>query len=417
MVLNRGKEIMPPTEVFVARADSAASVVATWHLALFGAILVLIIIALRLFGIRRPKTAKIDLRPDAQSRDVESIGDVPGEDDKPSSRPWRIFADYPIVIAIFAALALVVGLSLKENGWQYIAFNQEFLANFFLEVGTALLIAFFIAISIEKYSRETHNAHVQAQIDKIKRSVFESIYKNRYDKHFVNFIEDNIFKYPLYRRKYRVGIKIEEHPSVAHKKVLSAEDPVILNITLRSTVVNISSKSIDRVMTTFIEKPDLDYPDHQPRLCVFTKGHETHNFANDEEFKKVGQLQDREDMKIYSVNVHFQPEEKIHIELQYTLVKFARDEMSWRCIDPAEDFLLAMNHTKKLCSFATAMHSRGDIKPRRQIGAFDLELEIPEPLFPHNGAVVWWRPKKPSLSPQAGIAPDSQGEFNMPEEL
>jgi hypothetical protein len=129
-------------------------------------------------------------------------------------------------------------------------------------------------------------------------------------------------------------------------------------------------------------------------------GKNEYTFANDDTFKRTFEQSKAsvvvsEGFKRYSTSTFIDAGDSLHVEYQYRLVKFARDEMSWRVADPAEDFILAISHSDKLVSFAAPMHARREVEPRRNIGGIDLELEISEPLFPFNGAVVWWRPAEP----------------------
>lgn len=318
---------------------------------------------------------------------------------------WRLFAEFPFAIMLFGLLALLLGISLKDHGWADFALDKEFFGNVFAELGVALLIAYFISISIESYSRETHNRHVQAQIDIIKRSVFESVYKARYDKNFVNFIEDNIFKYPFFRKKYRLAIKISPHDSVASRPFLSPEDPVVASITMRYVIENITNNSRQHLVHTYIEKRSVRVG-KDPTLSSYRDGNKVQQFANDDEFRAFGgTIAITDEYKIYSLPTSFLPNEQKSIEIKYDIVKFARDEMPWSCVDPAEDFLLMLTHGEQLQSDAAPIHSRQDIVPRRGIGGIDLELEIPEPLFPYNGVHVWWRPRPDPSSP--GIVPEA----------
>jgi hypothetical protein len=305
------------------------------------------------------------------------------------------FSQFPSVIFLLGLLSIVTGLLLRESHWGYLA--SEFSFNFLVELGIALIIAYFISVSIEKYSRETHNEHVQRQIEIIKRSVFESVYKSRYDRAFVDFVENNIFKYPLFRREYRLSIRILPHQRAAAKPTLDPEDPVVLSINVRSIYENISTNSFVHPISTFIERHMSYSPDEEPRLHSVRIGGKQHLFKDDQAFTnaQLGQLTEFTDVKNYRINVQFLPRQQIEIELNYHIIKCARDELSWRCVDPADGFHLMLSHTDKLVSYATPIHNRNDIKPETQKGGLDLELKINEPLFPHNGVALWWRPKKP----------------------
>jgi hypothetical protein len=311
----------------------------------------------------------------------------------------QMLADYPMAVVLLGALLLAIGISLTEHGWGIFRLNAEFVGHLIAEFGIALIIAYFISISIEEYARHRHNRHVEEQLASIKESVFEAVYRVRLDEKFFDFIEDALFRHPFFRKNHSVAMKIAPHDSVKGKSILIADDPVIVTITLQSTICNISTTERPKVLSTMIERSSHGGLTDEPRLCSMIIGSDRYTFLNDEDFKKLGNISITEGFKRYSVDRKIGAKDSLYVEYQYRIIKFARDEMSWRVVDPAEDFILRIAHTDQLVAFAAPMHVHREVEPRRDIVGVDLQLTISAPLFPFNGAVVWWRPTPLLLSP------------------
>jgi hypothetical protein len=346
---------------------------------------VVLLVTIKFFGYRRRSWL----------RESES-GEAESEEFVPQTAAARVFHRRPVALVLFGTALLLVGIGLDDRGYKLFLPTSEYSSKFLIEFGFALIIAFFITMGIEAYARESHNHNVLVQIERIKKNVFEAIYKQNHDPKLIDFVDQNIFRYPFYRQNYSVQMKIIyiNNNDVGSHFEPTNDDPVQIGVTLKTEVTNISSSDHDYEFETFIEKPYLrQYSDRARLLKLVINGKIVPPPEPDDEDP---------DFKIYKHKLRIERKTTSTLEAEFVMIKFSRDELSWRSVDPTGRFYISVDHPPGIHVFGTPIHKDTSISPKISAGAM-FEILIQEPLFPHNGALVWWAPQ--SLAEDSRLQP------------
>jgi hypothetical protein len=370
------------------------SVDQTWTIVLTACIAAL---AVALVFLRYSKTKQRSKNDSGSRPDVEDI-----EADHGLSVKYgllEIIHTTPVILFVFGLLLIFIGVGLKEHGYCLAMPDSSYLSSFLKEVGFAFLIAFFVTIGIEKLARESHNRHVEAQIDEIKNDVFSSIYKRKQEEEYVRFVEHNVFRNNFFRKRYSVVVRLSY---IEEKNEISSEIPILVEVTLSFRIINKSPKNETFKHSSFIEFPYLQKYRHLVDLkAVRIDGIKVSDTKSIDENNP-----DSKYFKNFSFDIPMKKNTYADVSLDYQFVKFARDEMTWRVTDPTDGFHLRVIHPESLLPGADGMHC-GAVKTPTKNSDTMFELIIDEPMFPHNGVNVWWAPKSMA---EAGDAANETNE-------
>jgi hypothetical protein len=291
-------------------------------------------------------------------------------------------------------VCVLAGAGLGKMGPNYFVPAREMAATVVGELGFALLIAYFISTGVESIAREQHNKNVLKQIKRIKRDVFEAIYKKDHDPKLIDFIDSNIFRHPFYRTNFSLRIRITYADNHNYYAVPGPEDPVYVYVTSRHSVKNVSTVDHEYPIHVFVEKPyrqDLKQGVGLRSLII-------NNVPLTDAELRDALVEETDDFLRYERIIQIGKKETASIQSDLCCVKFARDEMPWRSHDTCNGLYLSVEHPPGLKPDAFPIHRNTKVRPQHNAGA-QLELSIEEPLFPHNGVTVWWAPQSlPSAS-------------------
>ncbi|MFO1102489.1 MAG: hypothetical protein U1E20_06270 [Methylocystis sp.] len=288
----------------------------------------------------------------------------------------------------FGIVLILAGAALGKTWVEFFVPSKEIVATFVGELGFATLIAYFVSTGIESIARERHNANVLKQIKRIKRDVFEAIYKKDHDPRLIDFIDSNIFRHPFYRTDFSLRVRICYLDDCDYAKVPNAEDPVLVHVTSRNVVKNISTVDHEYPINVFIEKPYIQTLKPRVGLKGLTINGAPLSAADLQDALK----EETEDFLRYEKIVPIGKKESVVVQSDLCCVKFARDEMPWRSHDTSNGFYVSVEHPPGIKADALPIHRNTSIRPQHNAGA-QLELRIDEPLFPHNGVTIWWAPQ------------------------
>jgi hypothetical protein len=391
-----------PAGIWVQLYDTSSP---TSQIAIFVVSVLVILYAItRIFGYRRQPQGGDENGNLEEGESTEFM---------PRTAATRVFHRRPTALILFGTVLILGGIAIADHGYNLFTPSSEYLAKFLSETGFALIIAYFVTMGIEAYSRESHNHHVRIQIERIKKNVFAAIYKKDHDPKLIDFVDNNIFRYSFYRLNYQVRMRItylgkDGEPDYREKAFVPKDDDLVhVGVTLRSAIKNTSSSDHDYTFETFIEKPYLKEHSHLARLIKLTVNNKPVPMKslsrNDDLNKEDSNREDANkkdpnfflaedaDFKVYSYVFRIERKTISIVEAEFVMIKYARDELTWRSVDPADGFYISVEHPCGLHVFGTPLHKETSIEPTRTAGAL-FELFIREPLFPHNGAAVWWAP-------------------------
>lgn len=167
------------------------------------------------------------------------------------------------------------------------------------------------------------------------------------------------------------------------------------------SIENISSSSQKYTFKTFIEKPYIQSLSQFVRMSYLKAGSEVFD-CPEAIAPKIAD--DNPDFIRYTHEVDVEARTRRDFEVHYTMVKFARDETSWRQHLCCDKFRITINVPAELALFGMPIHFRSDLK-LRESPAGVYELEIDEPLLPLHGVALWWSPRSLSGGEQLDPRP------------
>lgn len=293
---------------------------------------------------------------------------------------WALAAG---IVCLIVAIAFAHALhSYRDAGGASEIISVGAVASEFIkEFGFALVIAYVISATIEKKARWEYNNLVNEKSTKMNRNVFEAIYNTRIPNRVFSEVESAIIKVPFLRENFRVRYEFTR---------IHEENALRCNASISYNIINLSG---DR--QTFDLKINLEKPFHNKFLdlvkvtsvCVGP-----HTFTDQDIATAYDAAQDTESFVKYKHRVKMDPNQRIHVNAKYVMIKALSDTEVWRCIVPTDGIDLAVVMPKDLAHvYATAAHRNELAQTHGGEGNQMHEWELRDVVLPHQGFVLWWQ--------------------------
>lgn len=289
---------------------------------------------------------------------------------------------------LFGLLCIAAINLVKREPTLYHLFAMHFAVEFFRDLGIALIIAWFIAMSIERIAKRNHDQHIQEQINNIKENVFGAIFYRDHDENLINSVVDKILKYNFYRKNSTVTMAIRNLDE-SHD-FSNGNSAIILDINMAFDIINITDMLQTYDFCTFLEKTfEAKYRKHVKlnKICIGNN-----NYTADQIKEADGKYEDTTGFIRHIYPITLEANQATSVSVSYTLIKYARDEISCRQVMPCDGMKVILSAPKDLIVKGTAFHHRSDIEVE-EVTQSIYQINIDEPLFPHNGVSFWWFPK------------------------
>lgn len=293
-----------------------------------------------------------------------------------------------IIIALFALAAFLGAASLKiwlddpEASFKLIHIIQSVL----VEIGFALVIAIGISIGIEKRARFLHNKMVQKQIDVIKDNYFEATFRHDFDPAFLRTAK-KLFKTPFYRKGYEITCTL----SLLDDGKLKPSSILQVDVVSTFKMLNLSEETQTYYWSFFIEKPEIEEYHEKSKVTDLMIGE---HILSETEINEADCCEnDTEESKRYEYKVDIEGNTEVFFKISSTIYKYARDELFWSTLTPADSFRMTVTYPSELDMMGIPIA----IDPEAKFSTFGNGpktgvININRPLLPWHGARIWWKP-------------------------
>lgn len=288
--------------------------------------------------------------------------------------------------AAFIAIAIIVKLSTNQPTSDFISWTTLFIK----ELGFAFLIGSIISVGIEEVARYEHNKLVKTQMEKLNQNVIEAVYSRDFPNEIFQHIENAILNKPYLRDNLEVTFIIDYiDPS---DKYLRDYAPVLIKIASSYKQINLSRESKSHAPEVFIEKPwDGDLEEY---CKINNVSIDKRAFTESEILTADNAASDTENYIRFKFDeVDIPPAKSAYFEIEYQLVKLARDMTTWRTLYTCKNGRFNIIHPEDMEVFIEPIHPDEAISCGPTEGGKYRQIQIDAPLLPQNGIVLWWRPK------------------------
>ena len=286
---------------------------------------------------------------------------------------------WPFIVGVFLLMAgVILRLTLTTSTPEW----RELFGVFVSELGFAGIIAAFLTLSVEEYAKTKHNREMT-------RSIIQYVYGSRIDSKLFESITNFVFTTKFYRRNLVVEYDFEDRIG----------EKILIRQTTSYEVENITRELYTYDISMFVEKADGAGSNSAFRsaghnlglVSIFVDGWP----LSEEDLKKARAAKpDTHDEEISSHPIEIGSGNKRSVRTVHLIEKHARDQELWRSVAPCSGVRLALRWTSgvDLDVHVLPVHpqDRFDLCDR---GARSLTCEISQPLFPHNGCIIWWDDK------------------------
>jgi hypothetical protein len=337
-----------------------------------------------------------DLVPDVTSRQERS------------QSPWSLSVGaWPLVCGVvFISMGVLLEYSPPEINVFGLHFGEIPLVSLiFKELGVAFLIAYIIAILIEKKAREAQDRLFREQLHRVQKNVIEAVYAKKIPDDFLKYIETHLFEQKFYRKNLDVNYVIR-----------SREDSTAeINLTTAYEVTNNSYSTSSYEVRLSFEKPfRIDLPDHVKLKRLYVKAEASPKPLVDLDEKGIEEAIRKNTIKRsdtsalinYSYAFDINPGAIFSVRIENTWLAKTDGYDFWRGAAPSDGICYAVYRTdENLNVHVVAIHPEDPVKVFGGPGEAKQAWEIKSPLAPHQGFLVWWSPKIPVNAAMAPAEP------------
>lgn len=302
-------------------------------------------------------------------------------------------------LTVFGFFSILLGVTLYYAK-QYVDkalhpnvyFAFDFFYSGFKELGFALLIAVAISEGIERVARAHQNAEFQEQLRRTKENVLEAVYgeKDIYFRHFRSHVVERSFL----RRGMKVSLRFLPH-AVSGK---GGEEIIRIHIDTRFEIENVTDVPVSYPLMLSIEKPwDSTFEDQIRAVHIEI---DRKKLAPDSIRRADQKGEDTQDFVILSKDVEIAARSARSFHIELNIYKCAQDHFVWQSLIPADGLSYSVEYGPDFELYSDEMIADGKVVVDESTQGIPgiLVKRIPDPLFPGNGFVIWWR-KRPRPEP------------------
>lgn len=312
-------------------------------------------------------------------------------------------------LTVFGFFSILLGVTLyfaKQHIdkliYPKIYFTFDFFYSGFKELGFALLIAVAISEGIERVARAHQNAEFQEQLRRTKENVLEAVYgeKDIYFRHFRSHVVERSFL----RRGMKVSLRFLPHAA----RGKHGERIIRIHVDTRFEIENVTDVPVDYPLMLSIEKPwDSTFED-QIRAVHIEIDREKLNPATIHKADQKGE--DTQDFVILSKDVEIAARSARNFHVEVNIYKYEQDHFVWQSLIPADGLSYSVEYGPDFELYSGEMIADDKVVVDESTQGLPgmLAKRIPDPLFPGNGFVIWWR-KRPVAEPAVPVEGSTGG--------
>lgn len=253
------------------------------------------------------------------------------------------------------------------------------------ELGTALMIAAFLAATLEYQAMKRREQEVKEDREEIKTEVLRAVYKRYISPSVFSEVENRLLKSNIIRRQYAVTYTLS-HLAQQPKKTACKR---YINCVAQTSfsVVNTTRYPITHIVKFYLELPlDRSLVKYIKMVSVIIDG----KSISEEDLALHTKPTEAGDQLCFEYPQRIPPEGCINVTMKANLVKMSTDQEVWTSGSPSEGIDLTVNFPKGFDVNAKAHHSQSLVLKQYdpQMKRWSLEHGI----FPHQGVSFWWHP-------------------------
>lgn len=123
------------------------------------------------------------------------------KDTPASAHTQRNLLAYVLMLVVGVLLLIIAYQMVKDGFWYFI----------FKELGFALIVAVFLVGTIERFSRERHEAAAQESVASINRNLFYAIFKRYIPEKVFEEVENSVMEANVFRTKHELDYTIQDY--------------------------------------------------------------------------------------------------------------------------------------------------------------------------------------------------------------
>jgi hypothetical protein len=261
------------------------------------------------------------------------------------------------------------------------------------ELGVAFLIAYIIAILIEKKAREAQDRLFREQLHRVQKNVIEAVYAKKIPDDFLKYIETHLFEQKFYRKNLDVNYLIS----------LRKDNTVEVNLATAYEVTNNSYSTSSYEVRISIEKPfRIDLHEHVKLKRLYVKAEASaaplvdldEKGIEDAVRKNTIKRSDTSALINYTYTFDINPSVIFSVRSEKTWLAKTDGYDFWRGAAPSDGIrYTVVRNDENLNIHVIAIHPTVPVKVFGGPGEATQTWEIKSPLAPHQGFLVWWSPK------------------------
>ena len=286
-------------------------------------------------------------------------------------KTWRQrnLAIYGLMFLVGVLLLIVAYNLIKEGLFFYLC----------KEVGFALIVAIFLVFTIEKFTREHHQAAADELMQKTHKNLFHAIYKRYIPEKIFEEIEKSVMESDVMRSRYELDYTIEQHHSRGDLVTCTAQSSYILE--------SVVDAPVEYRIVIQLELP-IEKEFHQE--CSIDELMIDGKPISPQELK-LGIDRDSD----YCTLIHtlkMNARGKYKIASKSRLIKKTTDMEVWASRIPSDGLQLTVSTPNKFLDVsATAKHSQKlEVRLNNDVTK---KWDLPYGIFPYQSIIFWWKPK------------------------
>ncbi|QOG16951.1 MULTISPECIES: hypothetical protein [Bradyrhizobium] len=295
-----------------------------------------------------------------------------------------------VVFLVGCALTFFTGTEHPE-GWTAL---QVALLHVAKEIGFALIVAAVVWMVFEQLAARHEQAIWNARIESISENVFYGVLRRQIPAGVLHVANRLALTQSLLRKNFRYDIRLLDPEEGGSAEYLE------LRVKARYQLSNVSDIVAKHSLKGHLPEPTSKGPRGKVKFhhveVRLRKGASDGTPAELVDKANASLKPDGNRIAFDIGEFAVEPEDTLSCELEYSLIKSSEDTDLIRTHLPAEALTVSIkDETKKQFLIqALSIHDRDVISAKNDVEQGSYEYQINDYLLPHQGMLLWWKPRK-----------------------
>lgn len=282
---------------------------------------------------------------------------------------------------ILCGISLIIFAFLLEHS------KYLFYSHIARDIGIALLVSFFIILTIEHRQREDLSEQFNMFMNNTHDHLLQSVLGVQFPANMYQYVKEKIMKETFFRTDSNIVYTISR--SNVKKYEIEAID---ISIEASHTICNLTDKPQVYPIRVFVERDPATINDELHLERSGARIEVDGKLLTEEELKKADKSwADTPEFARFQYDVDLVAGGQRRTKFSYSRQRLIRDTEVWRSIYPSNGVYFTIKFPDDMEVFVDALHSDDLEYLHRSAGM--IICRIVRPLLPHNGFMFWWSPK------------------------